>query len=52
MTMKKQHTTHTQPHEPLLMGWIVHEMTTTTNNNEQQQQNDGTMMARQLTAGR
>ena len=21
--MEKGHTTHTQPHEPLLMGWIV-----------------------------
>jgi len=27
-TTKKQHTTHTQPHEPLLVGWIVHGMTT------------------------
>ena len=29
-TMKKWHTTHTQPHEPLLVGWIVCGMTTTT----------------------
>jgi hypothetical protein len=29
-TMKKWHTTHTQPHEPLLMGWIVHGMMTMT----------------------
>jgi len=29
-TMKKQHTTHTQPHKPLLMGWIMCGMTTTT----------------------
>jgi len=28
--MKKQHTTHTQPHKPLLMGWIMHGMMTTT----------------------
>jgi len=26
---KKWHTTHTQPHKPLFMGWIVHGMTTT-----------------------
>jgi hypothetical protein len=45
-TMKKRHTMHTQPHEPLLVGWIVHGMTTKTDDNEQQQQNDGTMMAR------
>jgi hypothetical protein len=25
-TMKTWHTTHIQPHEPLLMGWIVHGM--------------------------
>jgi len=28
-TTKIWHTTHTQPHEPLLMGWIVHGMMTT-----------------------
>jgi len=29
MTMtKKWHTTHTQPHEPLLVGYIVHGMMT------------------------
>jgi hypothetical protein len=41
---KKWHTTHIQPHEPLLMGWIVRGMMTMTDNNEQQQQNNGTMM--------
>jgi hypothetical protein len=51
-TTKKWHTTHTQPHKPLLVGWIVCGMTTTTNNDEQQQQNDGTTMAQQLTTGR
>jgi hypothetical protein len=29
-TMKKRHTTHTQPHKPLLVGWIVHGLMTTT----------------------
>jgi hypothetical protein len=43
---------HTQPHEPLLVGWILRGMTTKTDDNEQQQQNDGTMMAQQLTTGR
>jgi hypothetical protein len=34
MTTKKQHTTHTQPHEPLLMGWIVHGMMTMSNSSK------------------
>jgi hypothetical protein len=51
-TMKKWHTMHTQPHEPLFVGWIVRGMTTTTDDNEQQQQNDRTTMARQLMTGR
>jgi hypothetical protein len=29
-TTKKRHAMHTQPHEPLLVGWIVRGMTTTT----------------------
>jgi hypothetical protein len=29
-TTKKWHTTHTQPHEPLLVGWIVRGMMTMT----------------------
>jgi hypothetical protein len=27
--IKTQHTTHNQPHEPLLVGWIVHGMMAT-----------------------
>jgi hypothetical protein len=39
-TTKERYTTHPQPHEPLLMGWIVGGMTTRVPTHKQQGTDD------------